>query len=82
MDKLVKIIDEGWNVHITWEGRRMSLTGNDYDRDFYARACWKAERYSKRKDKNIRKESRWEGFSTPTQCVNDMYKKLMPRKKK
>lgn len=78
MDKLAVILEEWNSVYISCAMKRMEVRGV---RDFHVRYIWKAQRYSEKLDKDIEKESKWEGFSTPTQCVNDMYKKLAPRKK-
>lgn len=76
MTKLSVILNAGWDIHISCVAKRMSLTGSDDDRDWHARYIWEAV-----KD-HTRKECEWEGFSTPEECLKDMFEKLKPKPKK
>lgn len=69
MDKIKKVLEKGWDIKIYVAPRRLTLRGC---RDFYARYLWNAELNEKTK-----KESKWEGFETPLQCLNNMYKELL-----
>jgi hypothetical protein len=67
MKKLIALIDNGWNIKLYSHIKRTEVKGV---RDFYWRFCWEAKR-----GKRV-KESKWEGFSTPTKAVVDLLKKV------
>ena len=67
MNKLVNLIDKGWNITIENQIKRMDV-GNG--REFVARVCWEA----KICDYVIR--SRRKGFEMAIDCINDCVLKL------
>ena len=66
MEELIKVIDNGWNVKIYNQVKRMD-TGKGY-RDFILRVCWEA----RKNDKQIKCE--WEGFENTKDAINNLIK--------
>lgn len=67
MEELIKVIDNGWDINIYNQVKRMD-DGRGY-RDFVVRVCWKA----KNNDKQI--ECKWEGFENTIDAINDLINK-------
>ena len=63
---MVEIIKKGWNVHITHHWK--NVNGG------MIRICWEAT--FQMPDTCKRLSSRWKGFRTPQQAINDMVKKV------
>jgi len=73
IDKLSKLIDDGWDIHLTTEAKRME--GEDGWRDFFARVCWTAVKDSHSDDVK-KQECKWEGFATAKEAIEDLIKKV------
>lgn len=72
LQKLINNIDNGWDIKIQTEMRRLDLGEG---RRFYSRIVWKA----KKNDKTIESESK--GFDTAEEAIADLAKKLPAAKK-
>ena len=62
MEKLIKVIDKGWDIEIYNQVKRM-------DDSFDIRVCWKAQ------NNDIKIESEWEGFENSEDAINDLIEK-------
>ena len=67
LPELIKVIDNGWDVQIYNQVKRMD-DGRGY-RDFVVRVCWKAE------NNDIKIECEWEGFDETKSAINDLINK-------
>lgn len=69
---LAKLIDNGWDVHITNEVRRVSIYGM---RNFVVKVIWKAvKRISSSKE--MVRACKWEGFDTAKEALADLLKNI------
>lgn len=74
MNKLIKLINNGWDIKIYSHIKRMEVKGI---RGFHLRVCWRV-----RKDDGFEEEiieCEWEGFTTPKEAINDMFDKLLTK---
>ena len=62
MEELIKIIDNGWDIKIYNQIKRM-------DDGFVVRVCWEAE------NNNKRIECDWEGFKDTKEAIKDLINK-------
>ena len=67
LDDLIKIIDNGWDIKIYNQVKRMD-DGRGY-RNFVVRVCWEAENDEKRI------ECDWEGFEDTKKAIKDLINK-------
>lgn len=77
---LAKLIDSGWDIKFTNDIRHFDEDRKG--RDFYCRVTWKARREKQNSygDEWIIRESRWQGFKTAKEALNDLLSKVKPLK--
>jgi len=68
MEKLITLINKGWNIKVFNQIKRMDI--DDVHRDFVVRVCWEATH----NEKLLKCE--WEGFENAEKAIEDLLLKV------